>query len=350
MSRGTWRSWAGPTVFVLFGLQPVLGQEHLPAPALAPPPPPPANAPVSAAICDSCAPCKEWLFGGGFWVDGSFLYLQPRRRAQDFAIVDPNTAGTAVGDIRSADWASNAGYQVGLGYRIGNNGWFISTNYTYFHSNTDVVLGKPAGGTLIATMTHPGFVDLVDTANAASNLNYNVIDLNIGRVNRVSDTFQLAWSAGGRFAWIDQNFNVYYNGQTATNAQVSSPINFNGAGLRVAGDAQWLIAGGFGLYANGAGSLLAGDFHTYLYEANGGGSAIITDVFDRFRKVVPVAELGMGAVYQREHVRLRLGYYITNWFGLVDSPDIVHDFSNKLSHRVSDLSLDGLLLQALFAY
>ena len=96
--------------------------------------------------------------------------------------------------------------------------------------------------------------------------------------------------------------------------------------------------------------MLAGDFHTSLYEANGAGAAIITDVFDRFRKVVPVAELGMGAVYQREHIRARLGYYITNWFGLVDSPDIVHDFSNKLSHRVSDLSLDGLLIQLLFTY
>ena len=53
----------------------------------------------------------------------------------------------------------------------------------------------------------------------------------------------------------------------ATNAQVSSPINFNGAGLRVAGAAVWLIAGGFGLYGQAAGSLLAGDFRMNLYEA-----------------------------------------------------------------------------------
>ena len=47
---------------------------------------------------------------------------------------------------------------------------------------------------------------------------------------------------------------------------------------------------------------------------------------------------------------MRLGYYITNWFGLVDSPDIVHDFSSKLSHRVSGFQFYGLLLQFLFAY
>ena len=119
MSRGTWQSGVGPSVFVLLALQPVLAQEHLPAPAVAPPAAAPVSTALSQAVCDSCAPCKDWLFGGGFWVDGSFLYLQPRRRAQDFAIVDPNTAGTAVGDVRSVDWTSNAGYQVGAGYRIG---------------------------------------------------------------------------------------------------------------------------------------------------------------------------------------------------------------------------------------
>ena len=199
-------------------------------------------------------------------------------------------------------------------------------------------------------MTHPGFVDLVNSALGTSNLNYNVFDLDFGRTHRISDCFQASWTAGGRFAWIDQGMNAFYNGNTANQAVVSSPINFNGAGVRIGGDVQWLFGRGFGLYGQAAGSLLAGDFRTNLYEANNAGASVITNVDDRFRKVVPVAELGVGAVYQRDHVRVRLGYYITNWFGLVDSPDIVHDFTNKLSHRVSDLSLDGLLAQLIFAY
>ncbi len=354
MSRRTLRSWVSPAVLVLLSMQPVWAQEHhLPAPANGAgtaSPPPHSFTVTDAGHGAAAGPCDDCRFGGGFFLDLDFLYLQPRRRAQNFAIVNPSLAGTAIGDIESVNWRADCGYRIGGGYRIGNQGWFVGANYTYFHASNQVFLGRPAGGTLIATMTHPGFVDMVDTAFATSNINYNVLDIDIGRTHRMSDTFQASWSTGGRFAWIDQGLNAFYNGNTANNAVVTSPIEFNGAGVRAAGEAQWLFAGKFGIYGTAAGSLLAGDFRTNLYEANAGGVTVISNLSERFRKVVPVAELGIGAVYQREHARLRLGYYITNWFGMVDSPDVVHDFSNKLSYRQSDLSLDGLLVQLLLSY
>lgn len=349
MTLGKLRSWISPAIFVLVSFEPAWGQEHLPVPgadhgSVAAPPHPVAE----AAACTG--PCEGSKFGGGFFVDVEYLYLQPRRRAQDFAIIDPNLAGTAVGSIESVNWSSNSGYGIGAGYRIGNQGWFVAAHYMYFHSGNDRTLNSPAGGTLIATMTHPGFVDLVDSAVGTSTINYNVLDVDFGRKYYPCDSFQFGWTAGGRFAWIDQGLNAFYVGNTANQSVVSSPVDFNGCGVRVGGDAQWFFGRGFGLYAQAAGSLLAGDFRTSLVETNNAGATVITNVSDRYRKVVPVAEIGIGGVYQREHFRARIGYYITNWFGMVDSPDIIHDFSNKLSHRTSDLSLDGLLVQLAFAY
>src|SRR5262249_51529843 len=132
---------------------------------------------------------------------------------------------------------------------------------------------------------------------------------------------------------------------TANESLVSSPVRFNGAGLRVGAEGQWTLGRGLALYANAHGSLLTGDFRTSLLETANAGAFVITDVTDRFRKVIPVTELGLGLAWHNESLHVRVGYEITNWIGMVDSPDFVHDFTNKLSRRVSDLSLDGLSAQ-----
>jgi hypothetical protein len=70
---------------------------------------------------------------------------------------------------------------------------------------------------------------------------------------------------------------------------------------------------------------------------------------DHYRKIVSVAELGVGLGWQSEAFRFRVGYEMTNWFGMVDSPDLVHEL-NKPTRRLSDLSIDGLALEVLFTY
>jgi hypothetical protein len=284
----------------------------------------------------------EECLKGSFLVKGEYLLLQPRRRAADFAIVDPNQDGVPQGSIESVFWNADSGYRAGVGYRLPDNGWEIGATYTYFRAGNTRALAAPPGGTLYATLTHPGFVDAVDTALGSSALNYNVVDVEAAHCLRVSDTVCLSLSGGGRFAQINQTLEAIYNGQTANQSLVSSPVRFNGAGIRVGGEGQWTLGRGLALYANAHGSLLTGDFRTSLTETANAGAFVITDVSDRFRKVIPVTELGVGVAWHNESLHVRVGYEIANWIGMVDSPDFVHDFTNKLSHRVSDLSLEGL--------
>jgi hypothetical protein len=307
-------------------------------------PSPPA--PQLASMTDAPTPSspEAGLLGGAVFVRAEYLLMQPRRRALDFAIVDPNQDGKPEGSIESLTWQSDSGLRVGGGYRL-TEGWELGAYYTYLYSKTNQSLAAPNGGTLYATLTHPGFVDAVDTATANSSFKYNVLDVEIGRRFPVGDSLCVWLGTGGRFAWIDQKLSVVYNGQSAFQDQVTSPIYFDGAGVRVGGEGQWTITHGFGLYSKAYGSLLAGDFRTSLRETNNAGSSVITDVSDRFEKVVPVVEFGIGIAWQNEWVRARLGYEISDWIGLVDSPDFVHDYTNKLSHRTGDVSLDGLTFE-----
>jgi hypothetical protein len=285
-----------------------------------------------------------------FFVSTDFLLMQPQRRATDFAITSTTNDGTPQGQINTLPLQTSTGVRVGAGAGLPGSTWQFGAYYTYLHSSDAQSVTAPPGGAVYATVTHPGFVSLVTNAAGSTNLNYQVLDLEGIQRFMLSDTTTLRLIVGGRFAWIDQSFSTYYNGLSANQAFLTSPVNFYGAGLRVGAEGQWAVFRGFGVYARAAGSLLAGDYHTQLSETNNAGATILTNVTDDFRKLVPVAEMALGITWQRNNWRARLGYEMSNWFGLVDSPDFVDDVSNKLGHRLSDLGLSGMALQVQWSH
>lgn len=279
---------------------------------------------------------------GKCFVVGEYFLLQPRRRGQDFVIIDPNTDGAPQGSIESLFWESNSGVRVGGGYQFPDH-WDAGIYYTYFWAGNERSVFAPPGGTLYATLGHAGFTDAVDNAVGTSSLRYQVLDVELGKRIEVGESLGVWVGGGGRFAWIEQGLQVTYNGQTAYLANVNSPITFDGGGLRVGAKGDWKLGrSGLGLYGRAFGSLLGGNFHTHLFETLNNGSQVTTGVEEHFRKVVPVAEIGMGLFWQRENWRALVGYEFINWFGMVDSPDFISDYTNKLNYRTSDLTLDGL--------
>jgi hypothetical protein len=229
--------------------------------------------------------------------------------------------------------------------------WEIAAYYTYFWAGNDRTLTAPPGGTLFATLTQPnGFVDAVNTATGSASLRYQLLDVEFGRRFEPNESTSIWLGGGGRFAWIDQKLHAAYDGNTASLAQVDSPIQFDGAGLRFGAEGDWKVYHGLGFYGRAFGSLLAGDFRTSLTETDNNGAVVFVDLTDRIRKVVPVAELGLGLYWQQNNWRALVGYEMVNWFGMVDSPEIIHDIANKLSYRVGDFSLDGLRVGLQFDY
>jgi hypothetical protein len=348
--------------FLLFATAPVRGQDKaVPAgdgtkpPVLgsdgaAPSYATPASAPTlfSTHCAEAFASCDNRAEGcpDGLFIEADYLLFRPRRRNLDFALLAPSNQGIAVGTIESVDWNTESGFRIGAGYLLPIQGWDVGADYTYFHSSGSRAVARTAGETLFATMTHPGGIEQVDTANASSSLNYNVLDLEVGRGLNVGDRFTLRLFGGGRFAWIDQSENAFYNGGDANHALASASVDFNGAGLRLGGEGRMNLGWGLHLYAGGSGSLVVGDFRTHRLETNAGGAVTNVDVSEKFDKVVPVAELGLGVGWEYRKLQIRAGYEMTNWFGLVDVPDFVDDVHQaKFTRRTGDVSLDGLVLQ-----
>lgn len=289
---------------------------------------------------------------GGFFLGAEYLLMKPRRDALDFAIRAPNSQGYPNGTIEFLDWDLRSGARAEVGYRLpGATCWEATTAFTYLNSGASQVVTAPPGGTVFATLTHPGGIEQVATAVGTSHLIYKVLDADLGRRFEAGDDLGFRLFAGGRAAWINQDLDAFYNGGDANMAHVSSPINFQGGGIRVGGEGNYRMPWGLRLFARASGALLVGDFHTNLVETNNNGATVNTAVSRDFAKVVPVAELGLGVAWQYRNFQVSVAYEFANWFNLVDSPDFVDDLhQGKMSRRAGDLSLEGLALQVGLSY
>jgi hypothetical protein len=123
-------------------------------------------------------------------------------------------------------------------------------------------------------------------------------------------------------------------------------VYFRGGGLTAGGRGFLRVWNNLGVYGSGRVSLLEGRFHSFLNETTANGAVNVVDVNERYYQVVPVLDLAAGIAWQGEHWRLSVGYELSNWFSMVNSPDFVSPTNiGKVSRRTSDLSLEVLAVQ-----
>jgi hypothetical protein len=343
---------------------PAAGQQPVPVPPAAvrpaPLPPPPADVPppvVDMTPADPPGrPVPEILPGrcdcSSAWLGSAeYLLVRPRRRANDFALVDPVDNLTPEGSIKSVNDDLTSGVRAGIGYRLAGSAWESWFTYTYLHSGGDRAVFAPPGGVIYPTLTRPGLVDNVLAAAAGTSLTYNLYDLESYRRVVVDESLALRLGFGIRFATIDQGLNAFYFGGDANGTQVRSRVNFDGAGPMVGGEGQWLLPRGFRVFGRARGALVVGDICNHLDETDNGGLTVNANVREHFFQTVPVLEMATGVAWEYGNWRLAVGYEVVNWFNLIDSPTFINDVAEgKIGRRRGDLSLEGVFFQMGLAY
>jgi Legionella pneumophila major outer membrane protein precursor len=328
----------------------------LPPSADMPPPPPPiadmtppefATKPVTTT-CDGCRPGDSpaaWLFSA------DYLLERPRRRADDYAIVDPVDNLTPEGSVKNIGFDLASGLRAGIGYRAAGSSWETWFTYTYLSSSGNASAVAPNGGLLYADLTRPGLVDTALFATATDTLTYNVYDMDTMQRVAGDDRFCLKIGFGARYANIDMNQGAFYDGRDANAATVASRVTFNGAGLTASGEGRWALPWGFSAFGRAKAGLVVGDVHNSLRETNNGGLTTNADISEQYYATIPVLEMGSGFSWDYRSLRISAGYEMTNWFNMVDTPTFTNDFAEgKIGRRRSDLSLDGLFVQMSVAY
>ena len=283
---------------------------------------------------------------GGPFFSGEFLTLRARRSAFDYAIPGDTAGLVPVGPIRSLNYDFQPGFRGELGHRFGGSGWEAYLGYTYYHTSAIDKLVAPAGQVIFPTLTKPGLTNTANYASSSAGLTYNSYDLLLGKRFAVDEHLALRLFGGLRFATLQQNFNAFYEGIDARSAAVTANSKFQGVGPIFGGEAVWAGWRGFHLFAKASGGLLTGMSDNPLIESNNTGNTLYANTANDIRKVVPVASVGVGAGWQYRTVSLRVGYEITNYFGVIDQPRFTDDVGlGKITTRSSDLSLEGLFVQ-----
>lgn len=277
---------------------------------------------------------------GGWYAEVDYLLWRVRRGDLDLAVVKPNGLFAPQGSIASVDLDTRSGYRVGAGYRIPESDWQLGARFTDFHSAGSRSLAAPNGGALLASQTSSVLVTDVQSAQSTVGFDYNVLDLEASRWINRWDPLSFRLHAGGRLAWIYQDFQVIYTEPIQGPIAVSKPTDYFGGGPRIGADAWWTIANGLGFYANASSSLLVGQFRSTLSDAS---SPLIYK--DRFEQITPTVDLGIGLGWTSRHVRLSAGYEITHWFALASSPMLFDDTRGLYQRGASGLSLDGLTIR-----
>jgi hypothetical protein len=278
---------------------------------------------------------------GGWYAFGEVLLMKPRRAATDYGILDGANDIVPRGKADSVIYDFSPGIRVGVGYGM-EGGWSVGLAYTNLRNSDQRSLVAPATGVIYPTLTRPGLVDNVTSANADVHLEYDVFDLEMRRKVCIDEGFAMKWGGGVKMASIRQELNAFYNGRDANVSRVLNVNDFYGIGPSFGGEAHFLTMGGLSFYSKATGSLLVGDLKTGLTETNNRGTTIQADLQDKVARVIPVVSVGVGLSYSFRSVKASLGYEVTNYFGLIQRPQFVDDFAEgKIATRTGDFSLDG---------
>jgi hypothetical protein len=295
--------------------------------------------------------------GNGISPRIDYLLWRARRRALDFAIVDPFDNGIPEGPIESVFYDTDIGIRAGFTFSLPNPEWEFAAYYTYFHAHGNQTFTAPPGGVIYPTVLSPIGPREVTGAFAQANVDLDIVDVQFGPRLAIGECVAFQVYGGLRSGHINMKYNAYYTGGDAggidanfnfTGTRYFDEVRFRGLGLRLGGEGTYKVCEYATVFLRGSTSILSGRFSESHMEDN--GTAILTqlvNVAEKWEQLVPVVELGIGVTYQfREDMRLALGYEFSHWFGMVDSADFVDDVAvGKLTRRTSDLTFEGLFLQ-----
>ncbi|MGL4422581.1 MAG: Lpg1974 family pore-forming outer membrane protein, partial [Gemmataceae bacterium] len=288
---------------------------------------------------------------GGLFGSAEYLLMRSRREGNTIALRDSNRDLVPTGSLESVKDSLRSGFRAELGYRIPGGHWDILTGYTYYKTTGKADISAPAGGTLYPTWTRPGLVDEALRAQANTELEYNAYDIQLGRSFHIEEHFHGRVFGGGRFVSLRQELDVLYDGRDANNARTRTRSKFDGFGPIVGGEASLSLFHGFHAYARTTAGLLTGRMENPLMETNNGGATTYADLSYSTRRVVPLFGVGVGGGWQSGRVSVRVGYEMTNYFGIQEQPRLTNDFSEgKLATKRSDVSLEGLFVQFGLSY
>lgn len=212
----------------------------------------------------------------GWTIDGSLLYWNAKIDGYEFAEstqVSTNIEGGVPVSIQAKAASEtpafnhwDPGFQLGLGYVFSEREqWHARLAWTRFNTDAHRSLKALDGESNVLPLLLPFLMgSSADKASAHWDLDFDTLDLELGRPFFVGKWLSLFPKVGLRGAWIDQHFKAKYHAffplvGEFKNTSIKLHQEFKGVGLRIGSDIQFYLGRDWSILGNLSTCLLWGN-------------------------------------------------------------------------------------------
>lgn len=310
-----------------------------------PPPPPRRFAPTPA-------PIQDFDF---FTVFADFLFWNEIEDGLAYTVSCPNGGSIASGcTTRYLIPKWEGGFRIGGAYTWSPDMWDLKSDWTW-HKN--YANAADASGVEWPTWTHPDNEGVATTATAFWNIEFNSVDLELGKTFKPGQSFTLRPHSGVKGAIIDQDITAnYQHNTTPLNRSVTMSNDFGGIGVRSGFDLAWDLGSGFSILGKLSASVLWGQFTVhYLTRSDATG---IANVSDKFQSTKAVIEGAVGLNYHTTFLGddYPLDFYCKyedqEWFAQNQLMRFMGASTNdgNFIHEKGDLGVNGVTFGMAFSF
>ena len=301
------------------------------------------------------------------FITAEFIYWKAYEEGLQYASsgVAPARTSAGRGKVHAPDFDYEPGFKLGFGLRFNHDGWDLYANWTWlseFEGSGDVDSSDDyvVSGSWITPVVAPQiglneFGLSMNEADVDSSMQFNALDLELGRNFYISRYLTLRPHFGFKFGWIDQDYKTKYEdlifpGAVDADYEIKMDQDFFGCGLRTGLDTVWYFTKHWGLYGEFAFAALWSQFHSSRkdsYEDSGAGIAEYTTLHtrDHFNTITEVLELGLGFRYDTTFFvgdyafYLQAGWEEQIWFNQ-------NQFYDMADNVTGNMSMQGLSVKA----
>jgi hypothetical protein len=308
----------------------------------------PCNSCRACEICPPCEPCKpcctevskigepcncaynapariDPACGWKAWMTLSFIYWEPMEKGLDLGIIHLDESsgtlgGTNYHSIITFDFDYHPGFKIGGGWSSCRDDWTLYLEYTRLKSEDsetkDITSNYNSDTHYITSpwVEHPSFTsESLNYIKGKWELNYNTLDLELGRPYYVGKKVIFRPQIGLRGGWIDQKFDVNAIDSGTEHIKLRGKQDSWLIGPRAGLGSCWLVGCNFRIFFNAAASLTYQKFDNSIKQSFV-ESSFKTNAKGEDSNLTPIAELGLGLGYGRYfcnnqwHFDLTVGY------------------------------------------
>ena len=212
--------------------------------------------------------------GVGFSVFADYILWDARSSNTTYAFsgvgydadtLDPVT-GLTEGTSYTPGFSFNSGFKVGANAELGFDNWDLEAQYIWLRPGdkpTDTGAEKTFENANLSGFWANAPTDgKLSRASGKWKLDYNVIQLNLGRNYMISQNLSFRNYFGVRGAWLNQTNDTDYiyrnSNEETSNTKVYQTQNWWGVGFQTGLDAAWMFDENWSIFANFGTSLLWG--------------------------------------------------------------------------------------------